>query len=69
MKMKKTVCLGTFKQDRGGNRLQICAREVIFARFNYRKLVKYQPLKRVESLGLPLDHMCFSDGTAFSVWL
>jgi len=34
----------TFDQDRGGNRLQICAREVIFARFNYRKLAKYQPV-------------------------
>ncbi|HAH48407.1 MAG TPA: hypothetical protein DCM07_26900 [Planctomycetaceae bacterium] len=66
-KSKKTVCLGTFKQDRGGNRLQICAREVIFARFNYSKLVKYQPPRRVVSLGLPLDLMCFSDGTAFPV--
>jgi len=35
----------TFNQDRGGNRLRIYSREVIFARFNYRKPAKYQPQK------------------------
>ncbi|QDT98930.1 hypothetical protein V144x_44400 [Gimesia aquarii] len=33
----------TFNEDRGGNRLQISLREVIFARFNYHKLVKDRP--------------------------
>lgn len=32
----------TFNQDRGGVRLQICKREVIFARFNYNDLVRDQ---------------------------
>jgi len=42
IKSKKSTRLMTFNQDRGGNRLRIYSREVIFARFNYRKLAKCQ---------------------------
>ncbi|QDT41363.1 hypothetical protein Pan241w_14230 [Gimesia alba] len=56
-KSKKTVSLATFNQVRGGNRLQICLREVIFARFNYCMLAEYQPEFRVESLQLSLQNV------------